>query len=41
VWAETLDGGRPGNKVAHQDRVVTLAAPLAPSRSELTRLAKR
>ena len=41
VWAEALDGGDPRNKVDHQDRVVTLAAPFTGEPVELARLAKR
>ena len=41
VWAEALDGGDPKNKVEHQDRVVTLAAPFAGDPVELIKLGKR
>jgi dipeptidyl aminopeptidase/acylaminoacyl peptidase len=41
VWAEALDGGDPRRKVAHQDRVVTLAAPFTGQPVELVRLASR
>jgi dipeptidyl aminopeptidase/acylaminoacyl peptidase len=41
VWAEALDGGDPRRRVAHQDRVVMLAAPFAGEPVELARLAKR
>jgi len=41
AWAEALDGGDPKSKVAHQDRVVTLAAPFAGEPVELIKLEKR
>ena len=41
VWAEALDGGDPRNKVEHQDRVLTLAAPFTGEPMELARLVKR
>jgi len=41
VWAEALDGGDPKNDVAHQDRVVTLAAPFTGEPVELLPLSKR
>ena len=41
AWVEALDGGDPKNKVEHQDRVVTLAAPFAGEPVELIKLEKR
>jgi dipeptidyl aminopeptidase/acylaminoacyl peptidase len=41
VWAEAMDGGDPRTKVAHQDRVVTHAAPFAGEPTELLQLSKR
>jgi dipeptidyl aminopeptidase/acylaminoacyl peptidase len=41
AWAEALDGGDPKNKVEHQDRVVTLAAPFTGEPVELLKLGKR
>jgi len=41
AWVEALDGGDPRRRVAHQDRVVTLAAPFAGEPAELARLTKR
>ena len=40
-WAEALDEGNPANKVPHQDRVVTLAAPFTGEPAEIMRLEKR
>ena len=40
-WVEAMDGGDPRNKVAHQDRVLTLAAPFAAEPVELIQLGKR
>jgi len=41
VWAEALDGGDPRNKVANQDRLVTLTAPFTAEPTELAHLSKR
>src|SRR5258708_24705995 len=40
VWVEALDGGDPRTKVAQQDRLVRLAAPLCRDPAELARLEK-
>jgi dipeptidyl aminopeptidase/acylaminoacyl peptidase len=37
VWAEALDNGDPKNKVAHRDKVMTLAAPFTGSAAEIAR----
>ena len=41
VWAEALDEGNPRNRVAHQDRVVRLAAPFSDVPIALAQLEKR
>ena len=41
VWAEALDGGDPRTRVAHQDRIVRLAAPFADAPVALAQLEKR
>ena len=41
AWGEALDGGNPANKVPHQDRLMTLAAPFTGAPAEVVRLEKR
>jgi len=41
VWAEALDEGDPRNRVAHQDRIVRLAAPFTDTPLAMLQLEKR
>ncbi|HKX60332.1 MAG TPA: prolyl oligopeptidase family serine peptidase, partial [Verrucomicrobiae bacterium] len=41
VWAEALDGGDPKTKVAHRDRLLSLAAPFRGEPTDLLRLQHR
>ena len=41
VWAEAQDGGDPRNRVAHQDRIVRLAAPFTDVPLAIAQLEKR
>lgn len=41
IWAEALDGGDPRKKVAHRDKLMTLAAPFSASPAEVVKTEHR
>jgi dipeptidyl aminopeptidase/acylaminoacyl peptidase len=41
IWAEALDGGDPRKKVAHRDKLMTLAAPFSAAPAEVVKTEHR